>query len=113
MKFPCLSTFHQTRLYINGATSIKIKTSVSVCSTDGPELPPLLILKRKMMLSDKISSEIFIHIYAKGCRNENGMKLWLQKFAHLNQSNIQEMSKILHYKKRPLWVCPVLLDHYI
>jgi len=69
---------------IKGAKPITIKTSghekthytvILACCADGTKLPPLLIFKKKMMPSDKIKQEIFIHVQAEGWMDKNVMKL--------------------------------------
>jgi len=59
---------------VKGAKTIMIKTSgneqtrytvVLVCCADGTKLPPLLILKRKMLPKDVIPCRIYIRVHSK------------------------------------------------
>lgn len=47
--------------------------------TDGTELLPLLIFKRKIMPCDEIPQGVYIHILAKEWMEESKMKGWLEK----------------------------------
>jgi hypothetical protein len=98
---------------MEGAKSIAIKTSghkkthftvVLACCADGTQLPPLLISKRKMMPSYKISEGIFVHIDAKGWMDESSMKLWLEK-------NMGKVSRRPHEKASTFSVRSVQVTH--
>jgi hypothetical protein len=77
--------FYQKRLWtLKALNQSQLKTSghekthytvILACCADGTKLPPLLIFKKKMMPSDKIKQEIFIHVQAEGWMDKNVMKL--------------------------------------
>lgn len=47
------------------------------CCADVNKLQPPLFCKRKMLLKEKLSKGMFVHVCAKGWVDEGGIKLWI------------------------------------
>lgn len=73
---------------VKGVNTMAVKTSghekthftvVLACCADGTKLPPMIILKRKTFLKEKIPSGVIVHMHEKGWMNEEGMKIWFNE----------------------------------
>ncbi|XP_075207983.1 uncharacterized protein LOC142312884 [Anomaloglossus baeobatrachus] len=71
-----------------GANTMTVKTSgqdktpytvVLSCCADGTKLPPMVIFKSKNMAKEEIPRRIIAHVHEKGCMDEDGMKVWIDK----------------------------------
>ncbi|KAG1677113.1 Pogo transposable element with KRAB domain [Nymphon striatum] len=84
----CFDMSPNTTVNAEGAKTVLVKTTghektnftvVLACFADGTKLDPMVIFKRETMPKEKFPSGVVVHVHPKGCMDEQGVELWLNR----------------------------------